>query len=134
MTSQPVAHIHLDNGLTMEILDESRRVAGDRWQVRLLARIDIPVRANWFSGAAAAPAAEDELTQVLGESVRFEYRDERQFVDQAGKDRLFETLAAGVRANANRYYGHPDFGGRFIAKRYHEKTRQRVIRPGFPGT
>ena len=38
-----VASIPLENGLTLELLDASRLLAGDRWLVHLVARMEIPL-------------------------------------------------------------------------------------------
>jgi len=133
MSEHPIDTIELDNGLTLEILDESRRVAGDRWQVKLLARIVIPVEARWFSRRLPAPADMAELVRLLGSHVQFEYRDERQFVDITEKDDIINALASGIRSHADRYYGHPLFAGRCISRRYTEKLRFQTIRPDGPG-
>jgi hypothetical protein len=35
--------IVLGNGLILEIYDHSRKVAGDRWLVKMVAKVDIPL-------------------------------------------------------------------------------------------
>jgi len=35
--------IVLGNGLILEIYDHSRKVAGDRWLVKMVSKVDIPI-------------------------------------------------------------------------------------------
>ena len=39
----PLRTIPLGNGLMLEIYDQSRKVAGDRWLVKLVVKINIPI-------------------------------------------------------------------------------------------
>ena len=43
-----VDEMTLDNGITLELWDESRPLAGDRWMVSFVARIQVPVEPEYF--------------------------------------------------------------------------------------
>ena len=43
-----IQRMKLDNGLTLEMFDLSRHVAGDRWLVSFEARIEVKVRREYF--------------------------------------------------------------------------------------
>jgi hypothetical protein len=117
MRQRPLATLTLNNQLTLSLFDASRKIAGDRWRVEMVLRIDIPVSEAWF-GAHPQPAPLDELKEMLGETVRFEYRDQRSFVDAGEKDELLAKMQADLLTMAPRYYGHPDFAARFIIKTF----------------
>ena len=68
----------LANGLTLELWDHSRPVAGDRWFVCLAARIAIPVRAEALPPELQAHAA--RVSAALGEELIFSRREERNFI------------------------------------------------------
>jgi hypothetical protein len=126
MSKQPIKTIPLDNGLNIEFLDFSRKIAGDRWRVEFVARILIPIRDHWLEAVGTLPVTVDALKQVLGDTVQFEYRNVRNFVDQGEKQTLFEQMQANFNSNLKPYCNHPAFAGRFILKEY--QTRQR--KPG----
>jgi hypothetical protein len=124
MTQRHLATQSLDNRLTLDLYDTSRKMAADRWLVEVVMEIEVPVRANWFNEELAPPAPLETLTAVLGERVRFEYRDRRTFVDAGEKEELVAKMQADLLAMAPRYYGHPNFAARFIAKKYLEACRK----------
>ncbi len=126
MSKQPIKTIALDNGLSIEFYDFSRKIAGDRWRVEFVARIPIPVRDYWFDAVDTLPVTVNALKQVLGDTVQFECRNVRNFVDQVEKQTVFEQMQANFNSNLKPYCNHPAFAGRFILKEY--QTRQR--KPG----
>jgi hypothetical protein len=127
MTQQPLTTLTLDNQLTLCLFDASRKIAGDRWRVEIVLQIDIPVSETWFTGGPL-PASLAELKEMLGETVRFEYRDQRSFVDAGEKEDLLAKMQADLLAMAPRYYGHPDFAARYITKAYLEKRNKAAYR------
>jgi hypothetical protein len=129
MRQQPLATLTLDNQLTLSLFDASRKIAGDRWRVEIVLTIEIPVSDTWF-GAHPQPAPLAELKEMLGETVRFEYRDRRTFVDTDEKDVLLAKMQADLLAMAPRYYGHPKFAARYINKTYLEKRHKAAYRHG----
>jgi hypothetical protein len=129
MRQPPLATLTLNNQLTLSLFDASRKIAGDRWRVEIVLRIDIPVSETWFS-AHPLPAPLAELTEILGNSVRFEYRDQRTFVDADEKDELLARMRADLLTMAPRYYGHPDFAARFIIKTFLGERHKTACRYG----
>jgi hypothetical protein len=123
MTQQPLTTLTLDNQLTLCLFDASRKIAGDRWRVEIVLQIDIPVSETWFTGGPL-PASLAELKEMLGETVRFEYRDQRSFVDAGEKEDLLAKMQADLLVLAHRYYGHPDFAARFLTKTFLEKHKK----------
>ncbi len=117
MEPKQIASIPLENGLTLELLDTSRKVAADRWRVRLMARIEIAVTDQGFSNELPRPATVEEMRAKLGNQVVYEYQTERNFVDQNEVASVLQNMQDGVLIKKN-YYSHPDFGSRFIIKQY----------------
>ena len=113
--------IDLKNGLTLEFMDESRKVAGDRYLVVLRTKVIVPVEAKWFPEKdPAQPALEDILARV-GAAVTFEQVKKRNFVDEREKPDVLEDIMAVAADYGVRYIGHPDFPRKLILKRYHEE-------------
>jgi hypothetical protein len=119
MTAEKLYSRHpLDNGLILEFWDRSRPMAGDRWQVVLEARIAIPV------GPATLPpdlkGREAEISRALGPEVVFSQRDERTFIAAGAYPATLKEIAARLLTLSPSYFGHQEFPGRFIRKRFRE--------------
>ncbi len=117
MTTEKLLSRHpLDNGLIMEFWDLSRPMIGDRWIITLELRITIPITADNLP--PDLKAAQADIVRGLGPEIVFSQRDERNFIDA----KLFETTLTEMQTRllelAPSYYGHPEFAGRLIRKRY----------------
>ena len=116
--------IRLDNGLMLEIYDHSRKVAGDRWLIKLVARIDIPI------GRPAADAGEikpDDITAIkasCGNYIRYEQKLERNFIDAKQKNAVFQELMTSYLNGAQAYLSHSDFPQRFAMREYRRRQQQ----------
>ncbi len=118
----------LQNGLTLEIWDRSRPVAGDRWLLVCEARITVPVAAPTLPLELRSQA--DDVIAALGRELVFSQKDERNFIDAKEAPVLLQEMADRLAAMAPRYFGHPDFAAKFISKKYAEWQQQRRWRQG----
>jgi hypothetical protein len=67
--------IELSNGLKLYFYDISRKLAGDRWYVGVIARIDIPLIDSLLTNQHLSHFSVEEIRNALGESVRFEQKE-----------------------------------------------------------
>ncbi len=111
----------LENGCTLNIYDACRKLIGDRWQVTLAGRMEIDVRKTF--GDTREPDA-GSVAAALGETVVFEKKIERVFVDDAAKAPLFDELLANFVQTTAPYLAHPEFPRRFVAKQYAEHQKK----------
>lgn len=118
METQPVKTISLDNGLTLEIYDESREIAAKRWVVRMMARIVIPIDSISF------PQGQNvgEIKDLLGQTVLYEQKKERNFIDEQKKDAVFTSVCDTFLETAGAYLAHADFPRKFVFKKYRDRT------------
>ena len=84
MNETLIRSISLANGLTLELLDASRKVASDRYRIELIERIRIPVDAGLFSETDTIDI--EALCETLGPVVAFEKRTERNFIAEKERD------------------------------------------------
>jgi hypothetical protein len=122
MTAKLVRTEKLANGLTLELLDLSRPLAGDRWAVAVVARAAVPVTAQ---SAGAAADRWTEVRDLLGPEVVYEKKMARSFVDGAEKDALVAAMVASFCEQVLPYIARPLFVTRFIAQRYREALAKR---------
>jgi hypothetical protein len=122
MTAKLIRSEKLANGLTLELLDLSRPVAGDRWAVAVMARAAVPVNAQTADGAAERWT---EVRDLLGPEVVYEKKISRNFIDGAEKDALVAAMAASFCDQAAPYIARPLFAARFVRQRYRAALAKR---------
>lgn len=108
----------LGNGLTLEVWDLSRPVAGDRCQVVLEARVNIRLEAIYLPGEPASQKA--EIIAALGPELVYTRREERNFIAAKHVPSLLKEMETRLLVLAAAYLGHPDFAPRLIHKKYQE--------------
>jgi hypothetical protein len=111
----------LPNGLTLELWDQSRPVAGNRWYTCLETRIIIPVRPNL--PPELKPRA-DQVVEALGEEVIFSRQEERNFIAASEFPAIFQDMQDRMLELAPGYFGHRDFAAKYIGKTYAASKEQ----------
>ena len=114
----------LANGLYLELWDHSRPLVGDRWFVRLEARIAIPVRSEALPPELTGHAA--LVVEALGEEIIFSQAEARNFIAASLAPGLLQEMQDRILALAPGYFGHADFAARFIRKKFaeHQELQQ----------
>lgn len=113
MTEKLIKSESLENGVKLDIYDACRPVIGDRWLVTLIARATVSVK------AAIPPDQDaDAICKALGDEVVFVQKRERNFIDDAEKDALFQSIFDLFQESTRKYVAHPDFPRKLIAKEY----------------
>ncbi len=116
MTREPIETIELPNGLTLEICDYSRSIAADTDKVELFVRTAILLDPSFFPDRS-----QYETTRThLGESIPFEYRNERTFVATAQRKEVFRQFVDTFKKDILPYLSKPDFPRRFALSRYRD--------------
>ena len=121
MDERLIKKIELNNGLTLEFIDVSRKVAGDRYQVVLKTRVAVPVEAKWFPEDDPAQPGLADIIKKVGPAVEFEQKKVRNFVDEKEMSAILTDIIAVAEDYGIRYLGHPDFPGKLILKKYHDE-------------
>lgn len=118
MGNNLIKKIDLENGLQLELYDASKKVAGDRWLVKLIAKMDIPVK-NYLKDMGSDMDADDVL-RILGETICFEKPMERNFVDNNEKEILLNDFLDMFIDVSVPYFSTLNFPKQFIVKKYKE--------------
>ncbi|WP_456432286.1 hypothetical protein [Thermosulfuriphilus sp.] len=117
-----VEEIRLENGLVVEIWDYSRRQAGDRWLVGMLAQIKIPVTRENFPDEATY----QDFLESRGPWAFFRYYKERTFVDERLRKEIFSGLVERFKGHSLIYLAHPEFASRFLVREIEEFIARRL--------
>jgi len=121
MEATLIKKIELENGLTLEFIDVSRKMAGDRYLVALKTRVSVPVEPRWFADEDPVLPNLADIVAKVGSTVEFEQKKERVFVDESEKAAVLETIMNVAEDYGVRYLGHPEFPKKLILKEYHAK-------------
>ncbi len=114
MDDRLIKTVALKNGLCLQLLDSSRTVAGDRWQVVLTIRINIPVNfLSCYQDIQTALKSGDILSS-MGESVWYEQKRVRNFVDARDKETILNNLIENFFSSSFDYVASPDFPKRYL--------------------
>lgn len=122
MQEKPVDIIKLDNGLILEIHDRSRRVAEDRWLVSFVARINIPVKPEYFGEMNGVGIAVEKIQKTVGKTVAYDYEKKRNFVVEDEKDRVFNGLKERFLTATLPYLSRTGFPRKVILSKYQTLT------------
>jgi hypothetical protein len=126
MQEEPIDEMRLDNGLTLYLYDRSRPVAGDRWLVSFVARIDVEVRPEYFKNKGAEGLDFDEIKSALGDRVTYHHEKKRNFIAEVEKDRVFKSLKDRFLGASLGYLSSFEFPRKLVLMRYQEALGQRV--------
>ena len=121
-----VKAMELGNNLKLKIYDNSKKMAGDRWLISLIARINIPVDAT-FKLLSDSESCKEEIDRLLGSEVIFEQKRERFFIDEKNKEFVFNELCESFVNNTISYLSHPDFPKKFVIMKLKEKKKKATL-------
>ncbi|MBU3947394.1 MAG: hypothetical protein KJ826_04140 [Proteobacteria bacterium] len=123
MDTSLLRKIDLKSGLELKIYDVSRKLAGDRWYVGFIVRVEIPI----IFLADCADLSEldiEKMKDVLGETVLFEQKRDRHYIDENKKDAMLNGLIDDFLASTLPYFSEKDFAKKYALKAYKIKLEK----------
>jgi dGTP triphosphohydrolase len=124
MNEKLIKTMELKNGMKLNFYDASRRLAGDRWLISLIIRMEIPVVEALITDEEKSMDSVGEIKKVLGEKVLFEQKRERIFVGESEKQTVFEEVYNFFIDSVLGYLSNNAFPKRYVLKKYREKVEQ----------
>lgn len=124
MNEKMIETIVLKNGLILELYDQSRKIAGDRWLVKMTAKIDIPIDSLNLDDIPNQQVTLSTLKESFNSSIRYEQKRERNFVGEQQKETVLNDLVTSFLTSNREYLSHPNFAVRY-ALREHLRQQQR---------
>ena len=116
--------IDLENGLKLKLFDRSRKLAGDRWLVSFIARIEIPIKDSLLKGDGSSLLNFDEAVKALGEKLLFEQKRERVYIDEKEKDEVMKKIQDSFLSTSISYLSRSDFPEKYILKKFNDKIKK----------
>ncbi len=115
--------IFLENNLVLFFYDESRKISEDRWQVNLIATIQILTAQVQFSQIDAKKR--NEIIKAVGEQINYEKKLTRNFVADHEKEEIVLAVCESFLQNTKPYLSHQQFAERFVLKCYADSLEKR---------
>lgn len=111
----------LENKMTLTVCDQSKKMAGDRWLVKIICEAEMPVDDGFFARLPEADLAlQAEVREAMAGSVKFSVTKERTFVAETERGALTERMVTEIMTNMAGYLDRPEFPERLFARRYEE--------------
>ena len=128
MEQSLMKRMELSNGLKLDFYDISRKLAGDRWYVGMIARIDVPLTDLLLTSQQFSNYSVEEIRNALGETVRFQEKRERHYIDERERNVLLQDLMDSFIKSTLNYFSQPDFLEKFVLKEYKAHLKQQAWR------
>ena len=121
-----------DNGMSFAVYNQSRKIAGDRWLVKVVCKGEIPVTDDFFAAISESDAElESAIRTKMGDILDFEIPKERFFIDEAEMDEVLASIVERVNQNMIAYLENPGFPQKLFDKRYEEIRQLCVVDLGY---
>ncbi len=108
----------LANGVVVRFYDESRRVAGDRWQVTVRYDAVVSVPETFWNLVSGEPKMIEEIRATLGAEIVLTKRNERNFISAKEKEALVSEIVSRARKNIFGYLADPGFPERYFKRSF----------------
>ena len=118
MEKRLIETITLPNGLILELWGKSSPMAGDRWLISLLAKMEVPVLPEYFSTLDKGEQAYRDLLAAYGDPVIFTQEKNRHFVDEKDTNDVLAGICQRFKDNLLSYLGNPRFASLYVMKKY----------------
>ena len=114
----------LANGVVIRFCDESRRVAGDRWQVTVRYDVVVSVSETFWSLVSGEPELIEEIRAALGAELVLTKVNERNFISAEEKEALIAEIVNRTRKNIFGYLADPEFPECYFKRRFKEAREE----------
>lgn len=111
----------LENNMTLTVYDHSKKMAGDRWLVKIVCEAELPVDEEFFSLVPESDLdLQAEVREAMAGSVKFSAIKERTFIAETERGSLVELMVTEVLTNMVTYLNKPGFPAKLFARKYEE--------------
>lgn len=118
----------LDNSLNIIITDHSKVIAADRWYVKIVCTVILPLADKHFADHGdEEPQLLALIRQRLGDELSMDLVQERNFIDAEVREDVSRKLLVRISENMSGYLSSASFPGRFFATRYEEARKSCLL-------
>ena len=116
------------NGVVLTLFDYSKRIAGDRWFVKIVARLEIPVSEDFYDSSVCRDAQFTEcVKKKMGDVLTHDVIKERNFIDAAEKDTIITAIRSDISDTLFDYAQQPLFPQKLFRLKCEEMEKQCLV-------
>ncbi len=123
MEERIIKTIELENGQTLVISDLSRKISEVACVVVMKANMEIKIVKDLFCDNPLSDFKFQDILNVLGDKVVYEYKIERNFIMDPDKDEILDKIVETYIKNMGQYVSKPGFPGKFVLKEYKNRLK-----------
>lgn len=122
----------IGNVVSINYIDRSRKIVGDRWLVELVGEMDIPITETFWAAVSENDVdLLDCIQKKLGDRLRFSISSIRNFVADDEKEAVFNELISRFEENIAPYMDKPDFVQKLFLKNFND-ARGKCVSDWYP--
>ena len=125
MLNRSLSSFSLKNGLTLQCVDQSKKIAADRWYICVAVEVTIPVEKKWFHNHSVDDEEFFQIKRVLGETVVFHQKKVRHFISDGNKELIIKEMSENAEEMGKKYFGRDDFAAKYILKAFADQQENR---------
>jgi len=128
---KPVFEKKLDNGVKIFVSDHSRRIAADRWYIKVVCHCSISINEElYYSIDKDTPEMVDCVRGNLRDKAQLELVRERKFVDESEKDKVVSDIQDKINDIISGYMSLEQFPQKLFASSYNEAKMKCLAESG----
>jgi hypothetical protein len=112
----------LANGVTITYVDESKKLAADRWLVKLRCRATIPLQGWMWNSMLGEDPRTIFCRERLAGGLAHEIVMERNFIDKTERERLLAEMVCTLEETVLGYIGREAFVRQLFTRKLAEST------------
>lgn len=118
---ESVTENKLGNGVTISVSDHSRKIAADRWYIKIVCQCSIEITEDLISSKEEdSPEIADCIRRELGDTALLELVRERNFIAEGDKDQVVSEIHDKISDLASGYLSSELFTRKLFASSYDE--------------
>ncbi len=122
-SSQVILEKNMAGGICIVITDMSRRMAGDRWLIKINCEAKVPVAEEYWSAISHVnEELQDCIRNKIGSHAIYSTTQKRTFIAEDEKDTVIKSIINTLEENALKYIANPEFPKKLFFQKY--KTAQ----------
>ncbi len=106
----------LDNGLTVEFWNKSRKDKWGLWTVCLMVKSGVPIKEEYFGAFRDGLDQYHRTYHLFGGKITYTYQKARTHVLERNKDAVFETITCRFKDAIIKYLSREDFPRKFVLR------------------
>lgn len=114
----------LDNGLVLEVHDESAQYYADFWNLKIVIRGTVKVQSEYIQTICPLNPSEQKAKEALGGEVAYHRELTRIGVREAEKEITIQTLLNSFEENTLPYLRYPSFPEKLVRHRWQKKVEE----------